>query len=226
MLYSGRNRFVSAGVITTPGPAWPIQVDLLRAAASGGLPGESRRLIDPAELHETLRCRLLKLADEHMPPHERVPGLSVDYHIVSTGVVAADSPLVDVSRKLPYSQLCEEGAADIIRKPRDGLRCYQRVSAGLDAVVSAFIEISMVGDVCVVNRTMTVLPPVSGQSQPIGTPANSRARLSCPRHGHGQRQRGPGHPTGRQKRSPPSRRRPGNRWRARHRSQRSAPSLS
>ena len=135
-LYGGQDPFIGTGI--TPFTlrreeerVWSIVIELNREGAPRSLfgPGpQGQARIDPVELHEVLRTRLLQLNDDGLPPNERVTALTVDHYVVGEGQFRWDSPLVDPQKRIPYSQANPEAIPALIRSPQAGLRYYQRVS--------------------------------------------------------------------------------------------------
>jgi hypothetical protein len=179
-LYSGESPFLGTGKRTR---AWSIAIELERA--DGGrqpLPGLSPAQgwvpIDPVELHQVVRDRLLKLQDDGLPPNERLSALTVQHHVVGLGQYRWDSPVVDPVLNVPYSEVSPEAVAALIRHPQAGLRYYQRVSvcdegqavwAGGEKVVdgsdqdistSAFLYIAVEGRMLYLEFVATVMPPI------------------------------------------------------------------
>jgi hypothetical protein len=185
-LYGGENPFIGAGV--TPfrlrredERVWSIVVELNREGAPRALlgPGSQGRVrVDPVELHDVLRRRLLQLNDHGLPVNERVTALTVDHCVVSEGRFRWDSPLIDPRKRIPYSQAAPEAIPALIRSPQAGLRYYQRVSvsdegqtvlAGQQAVigpvdqeiiVSAFIYVAVEGHMFYLQFVPASLAPI------------------------------------------------------------------
>ena len=130
-LYNGENPFIGTGTV---GEAWSIAIELDRAPEPGqGNAWHARKArgyipIDPVELHQVIRARLLKLRDAELPENERISALSVHDHVVGDGHCRWDSPLIDPARTMPYSEAGSEAIDALIRHPAAGLRYYQRVS--------------------------------------------------------------------------------------------------
>jgi hypothetical protein len=183
VLFSGSDPFIGTGV---PARAWSIAVELQRASRPGQPAARATSSsgyvpIDPVELHQVIRDRLLRLKDEGLPPNERVNALTVEDHIVGPGQQRWDSSLIDRERSMPYSQASPEAVAAIIRHPQAGVRYYQRVSVcdagqsvwcGPDKVMdgtdhdiaaSAFIYVAVEGRMLYLEFVSTVLPPVHPQ---------------------------------------------------------------
>jgi hypothetical protein len=189
-LYSGANPFVGAGKNAFVdgknwGRTWSIAIEMQRA--SGGRlaasswpnpPGEVT--IDPVELHQVIRQRLLRLNGADLPPNERLSGLSVSDHIVGLGRNRWDSPYMDPVLHVPYSQASQEAVDALIRHPQAGLRYYQRFSvcdegqavytSGNDKVIdrsdqdisaSAFVYVAVEGRMFYLEFVSAVMPPVS-----------------------------------------------------------------
>ncbi len=185
-LYNGEDPFVGAGI--TPFTlqrederVWSIAIELIREGAPRTLLGPSspgQVGIDPMELHDVLRKRLLRLNDQALPPNERVSALTVDHHVVGEGRFRWDSPLIDAERKIPYSQVSQEAITALIRSPQARLRYYQRVSisdegqmvlAGgqpvigsvdQEVIVSAFVYIAVEGHMFYLEFVPCYLAPI------------------------------------------------------------------
>lgn len=180
VLYSGENPFIGTGIRTR---AWSIAIELQRDNGGrrtlGPLRAQGYVPIDPVELHQVIRDRLLKLNDEGLPPNERLTAMTVHDHIVGLGLHRWNSPVMDRSLSVPFSQASPESAAALIRHPQAGLRYYQRVSicdegqpvwAGQEKVIdgfdqdiaaSAFVHIAVEGRMLYVEFVATVMPPVN-----------------------------------------------------------------
>ncbi len=180
VLYSGPDPFVGTGTRTR---AWSIAIELQRASDSGHLTRQSARSrsyvpVDPVELHNVVRDRLLRLKDEELPPNERLNAMTVHDHIVGPGQQRWNSPLIDPERSAPFSQASREAVAAIIRHPQAQVRYYQRVSvcdegqsvsygpdiildgADQDIAASAFVYVAVEGRMLYLEFVSTVLPPV------------------------------------------------------------------
>ncbi len=181
ILYSGENPFIGTGIRTR---AWSIAIELQRD--NGGrrpLPGLSRAQgyvpIDPVELHQVIRNRLVKLDDEALPPNERLNAMTVHDHIVGLGLHRWNSPVMDQALSVPFSEASPETVAALIRHPQAGLRYYQRVSicdegqpvwVGQEKVIdgfdqdiaaSAFVYVAVEGRMLYLEFVATVMPPVN-----------------------------------------------------------------
>jgi len=180
-LYGGANPFIGSGIT---GKIWSIAIELDRASG----PGKDRawhRLrsrgyvpIDPVELHDVIRARLLKLGDQELPENERVANLTVHDHLVGDGHSRWDSPVIDHERAMPYSQASPEAIDALIRHPQAGMRYYQWIcvsdegqpvwsgqrevigSADQEIAVSAFIYIAVEGRMLYLEFVPAVLPPI------------------------------------------------------------------
>jgi hypothetical protein len=185
-LYDGQNPFIGTG--STPFSrggererAWSIAIELDRAKGKGAeLWGERGGYvsIDPVELQQCLRDRLLKLKDPALPENERISALAVDDHIVGEGQRRWDSPLIDPVRKIPYSRASDEAIDALIRHPQAGMRYYllasvsdegqavwaggQQVidSADQEVTVSAFIYVAVEGRMFYLEFVPAVLSPI------------------------------------------------------------------
>jgi hypothetical protein len=180
VLYSGENPFIGAGIRTR---AWSIAIELQRDNGGRRVPGLSRAQgyvpIDPVELHQVIRERLIKLDDEGLPPNERLNAMTVHDHIVGLGLHRWDSPVMDQALSVPFSQASPESVVALIRHPQAGLRYYQRVSicdegqpvwVGQEKVIdgfdqdiaaSAFVYIAVEGRMLYLEFVATVMPPVN-----------------------------------------------------------------
>jgi hypothetical protein len=168
------------------GKAWSIAIELLRENGGRGLlPGLSNSQgyvpIDPVELHQAIRDRLMLLNDEALPVNERLTGLALDDLIVGPGNQRWDSPVLDPRQGVPYSWASPEAIHALIRQPQAGLRYYQRFSVrdeglpvwasrgkvldGWDhgVMTSAFIHIAVEGRMLYVEFVSAVMPPVDPQ---------------------------------------------------------------
>ena len=179
-LYAGENPFIGTGKIDR---AWSLAIELDRARPASHeaslLPASRRYVsIDPVELHQVIRERLIKLNDPKLPVNERVSALIVEDHIIGEGLRSWDGPLLDPAEKVPYSQADPEAIAALTRHPQAGLRYYQRLSvsdrgqavhsagqeviAGVDqeVAVSAFVYVAVEGRMLYLQFVTTVLPPI------------------------------------------------------------------
>lgn len=179
VLYSGENPFIGTGRRIH---AWSIAVELQRDNGGRPLPGPSRLPgyvpIDPVDLHRVIRERLEKLNDDELPVNERLTAMTVHDHIVGLGLHRWDSPVMDQSTSVPFSEASPEAVAALIRHPQAGLRYYQRVSicdegqpvwAGQSKVIdgfdqdiaaSAFVHVAVEGRMLYLEFVATVMPPV------------------------------------------------------------------
>jgi hypothetical protein len=146
VLYGDRNPFLGTGnnpfdepsragffAGLDTGKAWSIAIELLRENSGRGLiPGLGNSQgyvpIDPVELHQAIRDRLMLLNDEALPANERLSGLALDDLIVGPGDQRWDSPVLDLRQGIPYSWASPEAIHALIRQPQAGLRYYQRFS--------------------------------------------------------------------------------------------------
>lgn len=180
VLYSGSDPFVGTGTLTR---AWSIAIELQRASDSGHPARQPARSgsyvpVDPVELHNVVRGRLLRLKDEELPPNERLNAMTVHDHIVGPGQQRWDSPLIDPERSAPFSQASPEAVVAIIRHPQAQVRYFQRVSvcdegqsvsygpdtilggADQDIAASAFVYVAVEGRMLYLEFVSSVLPPV------------------------------------------------------------------
>ncbi len=185
-LYGGENPFIGAG--SRAGRVWSIAIELDRARPGrSGLPGGPGGYvaIDPVELHQDIRRRMLKLKDADLPAHERVAALEIDDHVIGEGRRKWDSPLIDQAAKIPYSDATQEAIQALIRHPQAGLRYYQRISIndtgtpvfsggrevidGVDQgiVVSSFVHLAVEGRMFYLEFVTMVLPPIQRRFQVI-----------------------------------------------------------
>jgi hypothetical protein len=180
-LYGGENPFIGTGKEVDRHWSIAIELDRARSARQDLAPRHAPRgyvPIDPVELHRAIRERLLKLNDHRLPANERVSALVVNDHLAGSGLVRWDSPLLDMTRKIPYSQASPEAIDALIRHPQAGLRYYQRVSVsdegpavtsrgrkiidGVDqgVAVSAFVHVAVEGRMFYLEFVRTALPPI------------------------------------------------------------------
>jgi hypothetical protein len=183
-IYGGQNPFIGTGVLEK---SWSIAIELDHAPGSpkGGQwhLHKSRGYvpIDPTELHQAIRARLLKLRDDDLPGNERISALTVHDHVVGDGHCRWDSPIVDEARTMPYSHATAEAIDALIRHPAAGLRYYQRVcvsdegqavwarqrevigSTDQEVAVSAFIYVAVEGRMFYLEFVSTVTPPILRQ---------------------------------------------------------------
>ena len=187
IIYGGQNPFIGTGLVEK---TWSIAIELdhapgPRKGAAGGqwhVPRSSGNVpIDPAELHQTIRARLLKLRDDELPGNERVSALTVHDHVVGDGHCRWDSPIVDSARTMPYSEASPEAIDALIRHPAAGLRYYQRACVSdegqavrvrqrevigrtdQEVAVSAFIYAAVEGRMFYLEFVSTVTPPILRQ---------------------------------------------------------------
>jgi hypothetical protein len=183
-IYAGENPFIGTGV---RGASWSIAIELDHAQGSGQ---DSRRRmpksrgyvpINPVELHQVIRARLLKLRDEDLPGNERISSLTVHDHVVGDGHCRWDSPIVDPVQMMPFSAATHEAIDALIRHPAAGLRYYQRVcvsaegqtvwarhrevigSTDQEIAASAFIYVAVEGRMFYLEFIPAVLPPILQQ---------------------------------------------------------------
>jgi hypothetical protein len=177
-LYSGENPFVGTGKRER---VWSIAIELNRAHNSSRWAQPEARgyvPIDPVELHQAIRERLLRLKDPGLPENERISTLAVDDHVVGEGQRRWDSPVIDPAARRPYSEASPEAIDALIRHPQAGMRYYQRVSvsdegqavwanrrlvigpADQEVGVSAFIYTAVEGRMFYLEFVSTVLPPI------------------------------------------------------------------
>lgn len=166
----------SVGAVGSSERAWSVAIELDRDGSARG-----QSLIDPVELHQVLRRRLLELNDHGLSASERVTALTVDDHVVGEGRFEWSSPLVDPQRLVPYSQASQSAVEALIRNPQARLRYYQRVSisdegqavlaggqpvidpADQEIVVSAFIYVAVEGHMFYLQFVPTSLYPIADQ---------------------------------------------------------------
>jgi hypothetical protein len=181
-LYAGENPFIGTGRWDR---VWSIAIELDRAPESetGQAPWTRPRSrgyvpIDPVELHQVIRERLLRLRDPGLPENEQLSALVVEDHVVGEGERRWDEPLVDPDRQVPYSVISREALEALIRHPQAGLRYYQRVSvsdegqavwsgdqevigrADQEIAASAFVYVAVEGGMFYLEFVSTVLPPI------------------------------------------------------------------
>lgn len=185
-IYGGDNPFIGTGP-RLRNEDWSIAIELDRAPGPGN--GSSRPTrksgsyvpIDPVELHQVIRMRLLKVKDEGLPENERISALSMHDHVAGDGHCQWDSPVIDQARTMPYSQASPEAIDALIRHPGAGLRYYLRVcvsdegqpvwarrrevigSTDQEIAVSAFIYVAVEGRMFYLQFVPTLLPPIYQQ---------------------------------------------------------------
>ena len=183
-IYGGENPFIGTGIV---GEGWSITIELDHAEGSGEgntwLAPKSRGYvpIDPVELHQAIRARLLKVGDDELPENERISALSVHDHVVGDGHCRWDSPVIDPVRTMPYSEASPEAIEALIRHPAAGLRYYQRVcvsdegqavwarqrevigSTDQEVAVSAFIYAAVEGRMFYLEFVPVTMPPIQYQ---------------------------------------------------------------
>jgi hypothetical protein len=187
LLYSGEDPFVGTGWVSR---SWSIPIELRRAAdrkrgSWPSPPATDRRHdyvpIDPANLHQVIRDRLLSLKDEELPRNERVEALDVRDHVIGPGWLPWDSPLIDPDLSIPYSEASPAATDALIRHPQAGLRYFQRVSvrdegqtvwSGREKVVesmdqdisaSAFVYVAVEGRMFYLEFVATIMPPIQAR---------------------------------------------------------------
>ncbi len=196
-LYGGENPFIGSGLAAGD---WSIAIELDRARpANGSMTGKGPKgyvPIDPVELHAVIRERLLKLDDPGLPDNERIVGLTVNDAVVGPGELRWESPLLDWSGGLSYSQSSPEAIDALIRHPQAALRYYQRVSVedqgqavmsrgrpvvnGIDqgVAVSAFVYLAVEGRMFYLQLVRRALPPVRADYRLIDRmPVRSTSRF-------------------------------------------------
>ena len=185
-IYGGNNPFIGTGPRLL-NDDWSIAIELDRAPGPGRNSGKDKRSsgsyvsIDPVELHQVIRARLLKVKDEGLPPNERIAALSMHDHVAGDGHCRWDSPFIDQARAMPYSQASQEAIDALIRHPAAGLRYYLRVcvsdegqpvwarrreiigSTDQEIAVSAFIYVAVEGRMFYLQFVPTILPPIYQQ---------------------------------------------------------------
>ncbi len=181
IIYGRENPFIGSGF---PDALWSIAIELDRAPGpEKGRPWHEPRSrgdvsIDPVELHEVIRKRLLKLGDRELPENERVSNLTVHDYVVGNGYCRWDSPVIDHERMTPYSQANSEAINALIRHPQAGMRYYQRVcvndegqavwsgrrevigSADQEIAVSAFVYVAVEGRMFYLEFVPVIMPPI------------------------------------------------------------------
>ncbi len=162
----------------------------VRPGADGFVP------IDPVELHQKIRERLLGLNDPRLPVNERIAALTVSDRLIGPGRQFWTSPLVDMSLITPYSHASGEAIEAVIRHPQSGLRYYQQVSVsdegppvtsqgqqvleGVDqgVAVSVFVYAAVEGRMFYLQFVLTALPPIKPLYRTIDlVPAMSSGRF-------------------------------------------------
>lgn len=180
-LYSGENPFIGTG---RRARSWSLAVELNRAPRNPGsvsvdasIPGDYVP-IDPIELHDAIRARLLGLRDPQLPANERIDALTVGDYVVGEGVTRWDSPLIDPELKIPYSRATDEAVGALICHPQAGLRYYQRAFVSDEGLavwvgnrqvigrtdqevgVTAFVYVAVEGRMLYLEFDSAVLPPI------------------------------------------------------------------
>jgi hypothetical protein len=182
-IYGGDNPFIGTGPHLR-NEDWSIAIELDRAPGPGKSSGQAARYsgsyvpIDPVELHQVIRARLLKVKDDGLPENERIAALSVHDHVVGDGHCEWDSPVIDRAQTMPYSQASPEAIDALIRHPAAGLRYYLRVcvsdegqpvwvrrrevigSTDQEIAVSAFIYVAVEGRMFYLQFVPHLLPPI------------------------------------------------------------------
>ena len=183
-IYGGDNPFIGTGPRLRD-EDWSIAIELDRAPGPGrnssraANKSDSYVPIDPVELHQAIRTRLLKVKDEGLPENERISALSMHDHVVGDGHCRWDSPVIDQARAIPYSQATSDAIDALIRHPAAGLRYYLRVcvsdegqpvwarrgkvigSTDQEIAVSAFIYVAVEGRMFYLQFVPRLLPPIN-----------------------------------------------------------------
>jgi hypothetical protein len=176
-VYGGENPFIGTGN-RLPGEDWSIAIELDRAADSARPARTSYVPIDPVELHQVIRARLLKVKDDQLPENERISALTVHDAIVGDGHCRWDSPVLDQARAISCSRASQEAIDALIRHPAAGLRYHLRVcvndegqpvwarrrevigSTDQEVAVSAFVYVAVEGRMFYLEFVPTILPPI------------------------------------------------------------------
>ena len=184
-IYGGENPFIGTGIV---GEGWSITIELDHAEGSGEgntwLAPKSRGYvpIDPVELHQAIRARLLKVGDDELPENERISALSVHDHVVGDGHCRWGQPghRPGADDALLRSESLKVIEA-LIRHPAAGLRYYQRVcvsdegqavwarqrevigSTDQEVAVSAFIYAAVEGRMFYLEFVPVTMPPIQYQ---------------------------------------------------------------
>jgi hypothetical protein len=182
-IYGGDNPFIGTGPHLR-NEDWSIAIELDRAPGPGKNSGQAAHKsgsyvpINPAELHQVIRARLLKVKDDRLPENERIAALSVHDHVVGDGHCRWDSPVIDQAGTMPYSQASPEAIDALIHHPAAGLRYYLRVcvsdegqpvwvrrrevigSTDQEIAVSAFIYVAVEGRMFYLQFVPHLLPPI------------------------------------------------------------------
>ncbi len=142
--------------------------------------------IDPVDLHQRIRMRLLGLNDPALPANERVAALTVSDRVVGSGLLGVGNPLLDASWKTPYSHASREAVEALIRHPQARLRYYQQVSVSdegpavisrggkvsesvdQEVAVSAFVYAAVEGGMFYLQFVLTALPPIDSAYRIVG----------------------------------------------------------
>jgi hypothetical protein len=200
-LYATDDPFIGAGYKAEPEREWSIAIRLnpadpvrqvlhTRPSTGAWIP------IDPVELHRAIREKLFSLNDPRLPVSQRIVSLSVADRLVGSGALRWDSPLVDASRRMPYSTASREAVEAIIRHPQARLRYYQHVmvndegppvisgdrlvldAADLGISISAFVYAAVEGRHLYVQFILTALPPIKQEYRIIDSlPGNSSGKM-------------------------------------------------
>jgi hypothetical protein len=189
-LYATEDPFIGAGVTAEPEREWSIAIRLDPADPARQVlhtrPVNGEWVpIDPVELHQAIHEKLRSLNDPRLPVNQRITSLSVADRLVGSGLLHWDSPLVDMSRRMPYSHASREAIDAIIRHPQARLRYYQHVAVNdegppvtvgnqlvLDAAdqgisISAFVYAAVEGRYFYLQFILTALPPIKPEYRVI-----------------------------------------------------------
>jgi hypothetical protein len=185
-VYGGNNPFIGTGPHLL-NEDWSIAIELDRASGPGTDGSRAAHTagsyvpIDPVELHQVIRARLLRVKDEALPENERISALSLHDHVVGDGHCRWDSPVIDRARTIPYSQASPDAIDALIRHPAAGLRYYLRVcvsdegqpvwarrhevigSTDQEIAVSAFVYVAVEGRMLYLQFVPHLLPPIYEQ---------------------------------------------------------------
>jgi hypothetical protein len=120
-LTAHRNPFLGAGEVTHK---WSMSLELRSLGGEGA--------VDPVELYQYVRDRLLAMRGDSLPECERISSLIVVDHIVATGERSQPDPLIDPVNRVPYAEAIPAAIHAIIRHPQGGLRYYLKAVVGAE----------------------------------------------------------------------------------------------
>ena len=178
-LYSTENPFVGAGQVAR---AWAIAIELDRPKSSRA---RSTPVVDPQELYDFVRARLVEMRDQVSTPAESL-NLQISDQVIARGLVnqlttsGGTHPLINQRTQLPVSRLGRDAILAIVRHAKAGVRYYQRITISTaspeimddnhvlvmpaedqEIVVSAFVHLAVEGRMLYTEFIVTVLPPIA-----------------------------------------------------------------